>query len=111
MSSSWQIFQLDEVRNRMHRSTVPYLEFLRVPTLSCGIYRLRAGANDLQAPHDEDEVYYVLAGRARVRIDGVDRPVGPGAVLYVAATSEHSFVEIDEDMELLIFFASGGPAR
>lgn len=111
MSAPWRIFRLEELRERNRRSASPYLEFLRVPTLSCGIYRLRAGAKDLQAPHDEDEVYCVLSGRARIRIDGAERPVEPGAILYIAATSEHSFVEVDEDMELLVFFASGGPER
>jgi mannose-6-phosphate isomerase-like protein (cupin superfamily) len=89
---------------------VPYYEFLRVPSLSCGIYTLRAGAKDLQGPHDEDEVYYVVRGRARVRVGDQERSVGPGSILYVEATSEHSFVEIDEDVTLLVFFASGGPS-
>ena len=88
----------------------PYYEFLRVPSLSCGIYTLRAGAKDLQGPHDEDEVYYVVRGRARVRVGDQERSVGPGSILYVEATSEHSFVEIDEDVTLLVFFASGGPS-
>ena len=105
--SAWKIFELPELMERSGSS--PYLEFLRVPALSCGLYRLAAGAKDLQGPHDEDEVYYVLSGRARLQVGGEERRVGPGSVLYVAATSEHSFVEIDEDMTLLVFFASGGP--
>jgi hypothetical protein len=36
--------------------------------------------------------------------------VGPGSILYVQASSEHSFFEIEEDMTLLVFFASGGPS-
>ena len=103
----WKVFEIPELLERA--SSAPYLEFLRVPALSCGIYRLPAGAKDLQGPHDEDEVYYVLSGRARLRVGEEERQVGPGTVLYVAATSEHSFVEIIEDMTLLVFFASGGP--
>jgi mannose-6-phosphate isomerase-like protein (cupin superfamily) len=68
-----------------------------------------AGAKDLQAPHDEDEVYAVVAGRARLRIGEQEREVGPGSILFVRATEEHSFVEILEDITLLVFFASGGP--
>jgi mannose-6-phosphate isomerase-like protein (cupin superfamily) len=92
------------------RSGQPYREFLRVPSLSCGIYSLPAGAKDLQGPHDEDEVYYVVRGRARLRVGGEEVPAGPGSILYVRATSEHSFFEIEEDMTLLVFFASGGPS-
>jgi hypothetical protein len=41
-------------------------------------------------------------------VEGEDVPAGPGSILYVRATSEHSFFEIEEDMTLLVFFASGG---
>jgi mannose-6-phosphate isomerase-like protein (cupin superfamily) len=106
----WKVFDVAELLEQHQRQRIPYLEFLRVPDLSCGLYRLSAGARDLQSPHDEDEVYYVLAGRGRVRVGGTDRSVGPGSILYVRASSEHSFFEIEEDMTLLVFFASGGPA-
>lgn len=106
---TWKHFDIASEIDRQRRSGKPYLEFLRVPTLSCGIYSLPAGARDLQSPHDEDEVYYVVSGSGRVRVDGEERAVGPGSILYVEATSEHSFFEIDEEMTLLVFFASGGP--
>lgn len=106
----WKIFELENEIAKQHASGRPYREFLRVPSLSCGIYTLPAGAKDLQAPHDEDEVYYVVRGCGRVRVGGEDQAVGPGSLLYVRATSEHSFFEIDEEITLLVFFASGGPA-
>ena len=105
----WRAFDLEREIEEQRRSGRPYREFLRVPALSCGIYTLKAGAKDMQAPHDEDEVYLVINGRGRVRIDGRERPVGRGTILYVGATSEHSFFEIEEDITLLVFFASGGP--
>ncbi len=107
--SDHRVFELRKLLEEMQGSPAPYSEFLRVPNLSCGIYRLPAGAKDLQGPHDEDEVYFVVEGRARVRVEGEERPVERGSILYVAATSEHSFIEIEEDITLLVFFASGGP--
>jgi mannose-6-phosphate isomerase-like protein (cupin superfamily) len=108
--NDWKVFDLEALEARRREIGSPYLEFLRVPTLSCGVYQLPAGAKDLQSPHDEDEVYYVVRGRARVRLDGEERSVGPGSILYVRATQEHSFFEIEEDVTLLVFFGSGGPA-
>ncbi len=105
----WQVFDLASLIEKMAGAGSPYLEFLRVPALSCGIYRLEAGARDLQGPHDEDEVYYVVEGRARLRIGEEEIEVRPGSVLYVAATEDHSFFEIEEDMTLIVFFATGGP--
>ncbi len=106
---AWKIFHLRELIEKTSGGPGPYHEFLRVPALSCGVYQLPVGATDLQAPHDEDEVYFVIEGRARLRVDGREHEVERGSILYVAATSEHSFVEIVEDMTLLVFFASGGP--
>ncbi|MCP5056311.1 MAG: cupin domain-containing protein [bacterium] len=107
----WRVFEVEDVVENLETSGTPYKEFLRVPSLSCGIYRLAAGAKDLQGPHDEDEVYFVLDGRARLRVDGEEQDVKRGSILYVRATSEHSFVEIVEDITLLVFFASGGPGN
>jgi mannose-6-phosphate isomerase-like protein (cupin superfamily) len=104
----WKIFELDKLIQKRRARPAPYLEFLRAPNLSCGIYELRAGATDLQAPHDEDEVYFVVGGRARLRVGDEERRVGPGSILFVRATSAHSFFEIEEDLTLLVFFASGG---
>ena len=67
------------------RAPEPWLELLRVKALSVGIYRLPAGATDLQEPHAEDEVYYVLEGRGTLRVDGTDAPVFPGALAFVGA--------------------------
>jgi mannose-6-phosphate isomerase-like protein (cupin superfamily) len=104
----WKVFSLPEEASLQESSGAPYREFLRVPSMSCGIYRLSAGAKDLQGPHDEDEIYVVMEGRAQVRIEGRSQPVGPGSVLYVGATAEHSFFEVEEELTLLVFFASGG---
>lgn len=107
---AWKAFEVTEELDKLVGARTPYREFLRVPSLSCGVYRLPAGAKDLQAPHDEDEVYFVLSGRGKVRIAGKERVVGRGSILYVRATAEHSFFEIEEEVTLLVFFASGGPS-
>ncbi len=108
--SPWQAFDLANEIAKLESSDAPYHEFLRVPSLSCGVYSLPAGSTDLQSPHDEDEVYYVVEGRGQIRVDGEDQVVGPGSLLYVRACSEHSFFEIVEDMTMLVFFATGGPS-
>ena len=100
--TSWQVFDLDGIKARLTGEEVQYLEFLNVPALSCGLYHLPAGSTDMQAPHDDDEVYLVLSGKARMRLGEEERDVGPGSLLYVGATLEHSFFEIQEDMTLLV---------
>ena len=82
-----------------------YFEFLRVPALSLGLYRLPAGATDAQQPHAEDEVYVVLAGRARFAFGEQDQPVGPGSLVFVPACLPHRFHAIEEELSLLVMFA------
>jgi mannose-6-phosphate isomerase-like protein (cupin superfamily) len=82
-----------------------YLEFLRVPDLSMGLYALKAGEPDPQNPHSEDEVYVIMEGRGRIRVGDEDRVVRPGSIVYVAKTVPHKFHDIVEDLKVLVFFA------
>lgn len=98
-------FEIADIVVRRRDAGKPWLEFLRAGSLSMGLYVLRAGARDLQNPHSEDEVYYIVSGRGMLRIAGADHPVRPGTVLFVAAGEEHRFHTITEEMTALVFFA------
>ncbi len=82
-----------------------YREFLRVPSMSAGLYVLPAGATDPQRPHHEDEMYYVVRGRARFRAADEDKIVSAGTVLFVAADVEHRFYDVEEELAVVVFFA------
>ena len=101
---SWigQIGKIDQARAESGKL---YREFLRVPDLSAGLYVLTAGASDLQRPHHEDEMYYVIRGRGRFRAGEQDAEVSTGSVLFVAAEVEHHFYDIAEELAVLVFFA------
>ena len=58
-----EAYELAHLMNQQNQSRQDYLEFLRVPSLSAGLYMLAAGAVDMQEPHTEDEIYYVISGR------------------------------------------------
>ena len=82
-----------------------YQEFMRVPALSVGVYVLAASAADPQQPHNEDEVYYVVRGRARMRVASEEHVVKAGSVIFVPAKVEHCFFDVSEELEVLVFFA------
>lgn len=90
------------------RGENPYVEFLRSPDLSVGVYRLAQGEQDEQKPHAEDEVYYVLRGRARFTSGERTVDVREGDCLFVPAREAHRFHDVEEDLELLVAF---GPAE
>ena len=100
-----QTFGLSVFLAAQERSDQAWLEFLRTPSLSMGLYHLKAGEDDRQQPHTEDEVYYVVTGRAKFRAGGHEQVVEPGSVLFVERAVEHRFDEITEDLTVLVFFA------
>jgi len=100
-----QSVNLCEIERQRAESGKLYEEFLRVPAMSAGLYVLAAGAIDLQSPHHEDEMYYVLRGKARFKAGDEDREVSAGSVLFVAAEVEHRFYDIAEELAVLVFFA------
>ncbi len=101
-----QTFDIGDLTGKMAGNPVEYLEFLKVPRLSCGVYHLAAGEKDPQQPHEEDEIYFVTQGRATFKTETTKQAVAAGLVLYVAAGAEHRFMEVTEDLTLLVFFAA-----
>lgn len=101
-------FQLEALEALRRDSGKLYHEFLRVPALSGGLYVLEAGAADPQGPHTEDEVYVVTSGRGKIRVGEAVYPVKAGSVVYVEAKVPHEFFDIEERLEVLVFF---GPAE
>ena len=120
----WLLYQptqamtsLDEVSARavfplvaqLQASGQSYLPFLSVPTLRAGLYTLAAGASDGQAPHNRDELYYVLEGRSGMTIGSAEYSVAQGDVVFVEAHAEHRFHDIEEPLLLLVFFSEADP--
>ncbi len=98
-------FQIDDLSRQRSEKGKLYLEFLRVPAMSAGVYVLPKGSADPQKPHREDEMYYVVRGRARIQIGSDHAEVGTGSVIFVEAKLEHRFYDIEEELEVLVFFA------
>lgn len=86
-----------------------YVDFIASDKLSVGLAIWLRGSTDRQRPHLEDEVYYVISGRATIRVAGEDRPVKPGSLVFVAARVGHNFHSIEEDLRVLVFWAPPHP--
>ena len=88
-----------------HLGDKRYHEFLRVPAMSAGIYVLPAGGTDNQTPHQEDEIYYVVRGKAKIRLGREERAIREGDAIFVEKDLEHRFFDIVEELVLLVVFA------
>jgi quercetin dioxygenase-like cupin family protein len=104
-------YELTELLNVHNQQGRLYLEFLRAPALSMGLYILKANSADPQQPHSEDEVYYIVSGKGMIYVGGEDHVAQAGSVIYVAANIEHRFHSIVEDLTILVFFAPAEYSR
>src|SRR5512134_2309795 len=100
-----EAFELTQLIAQRQAGNKHYLEFLKVPDLSMGLYVLPAGGTDPQSPHTEDEVYYVVSGKAHIKVGAEDQAVQAGSIVYVAKNVEHNFHSIEEELTVLVFFA------
>ena len=100
-----KFYHLSELEDERKQIPKLYLEFLRVPSMSAGIYLLSPGQTDPQSPHAEDELYYVLKGRARMKVGSEDQSLRAGDLVFVEAGVEHRFYQISEELLVLVFFA------
>jgi mannose-6-phosphate isomerase-like protein (cupin superfamily) len=116
--AQFQAAELDDMVAQARAAPDGYAaEVLRSDLLSVGLYLLPAGGNDDQTPHNEDEVYYAVSGRGKLRVGEQDHPVQAGTLLFVPALAVHFFHAIEEELVLVVFWAppegsvqSDGPA-
>ncbi|NNG05207.1 MAG: cupin domain-containing protein [Inquilinus sp.] len=86
----------------------PWREVMRHGSMYAGLYAPR-GVDD-QNPHEKDELYVVVAGRARFRRAEETRDVTIGDMLFVPAGMEHRFEAMSDDFAVWAVFwgAPGG---
>ena len=99
------VFELTQLIEQQANTNRPYLEFLKVPDLSIGLYILPTNGVDSQSPHTEDEVYYVVSGKGKIKVADEDRDVLAGSIIYVAKNVAHRFHTIEQDLTVIVFFA------
>jgi mannose-6-phosphate isomerase-like protein (cupin superfamily) len=113
-----RFFTIAELESEHHGADGKrYMEFVRVPALSAGIYVLPKDGIDRQSPHGQDEIYYVVRGQGRMSVLAVDaaagavpedHPVAAGTVIFVEAGAKHYFHSVTEELAVLVAF---GPAE
>jgi len=85
--------------------TQPWNQLLSIAPMTFGVYILPAGGNDTQTPHNEDEVYYVVAGKSKMEIGDEVRNVDKGDLIFVPKQVRHRYIDIEEDLTLVAFIA------
>ncbi len=100
-----EAFEYDDIVAGQRAGDDPYVQFINRGSMSLGLYVLPAGSEDTQTPHLEDEIYYVVSGRGAILVADERREVQPGSIIFVEKHVDHRFVDITEDLSILVFFA------
>lgn len=90
----------------------PFTVALAHGTMSVEVYAPRG--HDPQTPHEQDELYIVLQGRAVLEVEGERQDAPSGTVLFVPAHARHRFHELSADFAAWVVFwgpPGGEPAR
>ena len=105
MTGYFQAFELDDLEQKQVAANQPYVEFLQRRGMSVGLYTLPVGGQDHQHPHAADEMYVVLRGRGTLRVGDQDHEVRAGSIVSVDHGEDHRFVDVAEELHLLVVFA------
>jgi mannose-6-phosphate isomerase-like protein (cupin superfamily) len=83
---------------------------LRRGSMRVGLYAPRG--EDLQGPHDQDELYIVASGTGVFVKNGEERAFAPQDVIFVEAGAPHRFVRFSADFAAFVIFwgPKGGEA-
>ena len=82
------------------------IEAFRSGTMSLQLFAPRG--EDFQTPHEQDELYFVVAGSGTFRRGATRFPFEPGDVLFVPAGEDHRFEVFTADFVTWVVF--WGPA-
>jgi mannose-6-phosphate isomerase-like protein (cupin superfamily) len=102
-------FKIVDLHNHLNQlkelESTSYYEFLRVSSMSVGLYKLNKGEKDKQKPHTEDEIYLIIEGKASFQNGNTIIEISKGDILFVEANIEHRFYDVNEDLTTLVFFS------
>ena len=75
--------------------------------VAAGLVKFKGRTVTKRDIHDEEELYYVVSGRAKIEMGGETFYVKPGMVVYIPAKCWHQSTSLDD--EELCYFWSFGP--
>jgi mannose-6-phosphate isomerase-like protein (cupin superfamily) len=100
-------FDTNEYLKEISKGKSYFHTFINKENLAAGILRLEPNEEDTQAPHESDEIYYIVRGDGFLNVDGKDYPVSDGMSYYVAKHIPHNFHGNKKELVVVYFF--GGP--
>ena len=96
------LLRLSHFRERLGQDGKLFFVGMSHGTMKVELYR--PVGHDPQLPHQQDELYFVIAGHGTFRKGSERRPFSPGNVIFVEAGVEHRFEDFDDTFETWVVF-------
>ncbi|HVW96205.1 MAG TPA: cupin domain-containing protein [Mucilaginibacter sp.] len=98
---------INEGIQKLNGSDALFAKLMEHGSMSVEIYRPLN--EDMQTPHQQDELYIVIGGSGEFLNNGNRSAFGPGDVLFVPAGIEHRFENFSPDfLTWVIFYGPEG---
>lgn len=101
-SGIWHADDLATMISSLPDGDEPYVECCTRGTMSLGMYA--PSGQDLQEPHDQDELYFVLSGSGTFVQGDRKSAFRAGDALFVAAGAGHRFEDFTDDFAAWVVF-------
>ncbi len=69
----------------------------------------RGGTTGLHLHRQGDEMFYIVSGRGTATLNGLEKTIGPGDMMFVPASAAHRIRNIDNDDPLTVVFFMDSP--
>ena len=101
-----RIFDLESILLKLDKedNSTYFLDFLRNNSFEAGVLKLNPGQKDIQGPHLEDELYFVIEGKGYINISEENHQIGKGSFIFVPSITNHYFHGNKEPLVVLYVF-------
>ena len=97
-------FNLKDNLDKIKKDNSYFHTFINKDSLAAGILFLKPGEEDIQEPHENDEVYFVISGNGYLKIKNKNYKVSKEKLFFVAKGLHHYFHSNTKDLKVLYFF-------
>src|SRR5215210_3724812 len=83
-----------------------FLDFLKTTSIDAGIIILKPTQKDIQEPHSQDEIYYIIEGNGFIEIGKNIHLFHSGMCIFVPSNTPHRFFDIVGKLVALYVFCN-----
>ena len=97
-------FDTNQYFKKLKNSKSYFQTFINKESLATCVIFLKPDQKDTHAPHESDEIYYILDGNGFLEINDESYRIKKGQTYFVAKDAQHHFYGNTKNLSVLYFF-------